>query len=218
MANITSFKKQALLAFCFLIAFNAYSQDQTVNGNLHIKPNHEAMGYNSGLYFTGNTDDIWIRRYNAAHNQTEFRLNISDDTQGDDMFVIGSTYHFDSLWYPHLAVLNNGNIGIGISTPTSKLTVAGKIAAQEVKVSVNAGADFVFHNDYQLKSLAELESFIKKNNHLPDIASAKEMESEGMNLSEMNIKLLKKIEELTLYVIKQQKDIEELRIELRSKK
>lgn len=111
-----------------------------------------------------------------------------------------------------------GNVGIGTISPTSKLTVAGNIAAREVKVTVNAGADFVFDQDYNLKSLPELESFIKANNHLPEIASAKEMEREGINVSEMNVRLLQKIEELTLYVIKLQKDLEALGAEIKFKK
>lgn len=108
-----------------------------------------------------------------------------------------------------MSVHLTGNIGIGTTIPTSKLTVAGNIAAQEVKVSVNAGADFVFHDDYDLKPLPALEEFIKANNRLPEIASAREMESNGINLSEMNIKLLQKIEELTLYVIEQQRQLAE---------
>ncbi|GAB1856184.1 hypothetical protein MHTCC0001_10190 [Flavobacteriaceae bacterium MHTCC 0001] len=109
---------------------------------------------------------------------------------------------------------NAGNVGIGTTTPDSKLTVAGNIHAQEVKVTVNAGADFVFEEDYALPSLQQLEQFIKTNKHLPEIASEKEMQENGLHLAEMNIKLLQKIEELTLYVIEQNKSMErqELRI------
>ena len=105
-------------------------------------------------------------------------------------------------------IMDNGNVGIGTTNPTSKLTVAGNIASREVKVTVDAGADFVFEKDYDLPSLESVDKFIKENKHLPEIASAAEMKKEGMNLSEMNIKLLQKIEELTLYTIEQNKRIE----------
>ncbi|WP_124019585.1 tail fiber protein [Flavobacterium sp. HTF] len=109
-----------------------------------------------------------------------------------------------------IKAIQNGNVGIGTTNPTSKLTVAGNIASREVKVTVDAGADFVFEKDYNLPSLDSVDKFIKENKHLPEIASATEMQKEGINLSEMNIKLLQKIEELTLYIIEQNKRIEKL--------
>jgi len=104
---------------------------------------------------------------------------------------------------------SSGNLGIGTVNPTSKLTVAGNIEAREVKVAINAGADFVFEESYDLKSLSELESFVKSNKHLPDIAPAGQMEKDGINLAEMNIRLLQKVEELTLYLIEQNRVIQD---------
>jgi hypothetical protein len=109
-----------------------------------------------------------------------------------------------------IKALQNGNVGIGTTTPTSKLTVAGNINSREVKVTVDAGADFVFSKDYDLPSLASVENYIKENKHLPEIASAKEMQVNGINLSEMNIKLLQKIEEMTIYIIELNKRVENL--------
>ena len=105
----------------------------------------------------------------------------------------------------------NGNVGIGTTTTDAKLTVAGNIHSREVKVSVDAGADFVFDQQYPLNPLDSLEKFVIKNKHLPEIASAKEMQERGMNLSEMNIKLLQKVEELTLYIIDQKKSMDDLK-------
>lgn len=117
-----------------------------------------------------------------------------------------------------MAINVNGNVGIGTTNPTSKLTVAGNINAREVKVTVDAGADFVFEKDYKLSSLDSLDKFIKENKHLPEISSAQEMKKDGINLSEMNIKLLQKIEELTLYVIAMKKENEKQNEEIKNLK
>jgi hypothetical protein len=108
----------------------------------------------------------------------------------------------------------NGNVGIGTVIPDAKLTVAGNVHAQEVKVTIAAGADFVFENDYELPALEKIEEYLKKNKRLPEIASAKEMQKNGLHLGKMNIKLLQKIEELTLYLIDQNKKIETLQKEV----
>jgi hypothetical protein len=108
---------------------------------------------------------------------------------------------------------NGGNVGIGTTTPDSKLTVKGHIHAEEVRVDLNVpGPDYVFEENYNLPSLTEVESYIKANKHLPEIPSAKEMEEKGINLSEMNMLLLKKVEELTLYILQQEKRITELEL------
>lgn len=107
----------------------------------------------------------------------------------------------------------DGKVGIGTTVPDEKLTVKGKIHTQEVKVDM-AGPlvpDYVFANEYKLQSLQQVEAFIKQNKHLPEIPSAKEIEKNGLMLAEMNMKLLQKIEELTLYLIQQQTEIEELK-------
>ena len=75
----------------------------------------------------------------------------------------------------------------------------------------STGADYVFEQNYKLRGLGEVESFIKENNHLPGIPSAKEMQTNGIALSELNTKLLEKIEELTLHVIELSKDNEKLK-------
>ncbi len=105
-----------------------------------------------------------------------------------------------------------GNIGIGTKNPDQKLTVKGKIHAEEILVDTQIPfPDYVFNSDYQLMPLKEVEQFVKNNHHLPQIPTAGEVLDKGLNLGEMQTKLLQKIEELTLYVIQQQKEIEELK-------
>ncbi len=103
-----------------------------------------------------------------------------------------------------LYLTSNGNVGIGLN-PGTKLDVAGVVRAHEVKVCLNQGCDFVFEEDYDLMSISETAEFIKTNKHLPHVAPAREMESDGINVSEMSALLLRKIEELTLYVIELEK-------------
>jgi hypothetical protein len=106
----------------------------------------------------------------------------------------------------------DGKIGIGTTSPDEMLTVKGTIHSEEVQVDM-AGAlapDYVFEEDYPLPSLQELKAFIKTNKHLPEVPSAKEMAEQGLDLKQMNLLLLKKIEELTLHVIQLEERIIEL--------
>lgn len=105
-----------------------------------------------------------------------------------------------------LIIKSTGNVGIGTLTPDSKLAVRGTVHAQEVKVDMNGWADYVFKPNYKLPSLASIKTYIDKNQHLPDMPSEAEAIKEGVKLGEMNKLLLKKVEELTLYVIQQQQE------------
>ncbi|PXX95008.1 hypothetical protein DF185_22790, partial [Marinifilum breve] len=93
-----------------------------------------------------------------------------------------------------IQAFSNGNVGIGTTTTgTHKLAVNGTIGAREIKVETDSWSDFVFEEDYQLKDLKEVESFIEENKHLPDIPSEKEVLENGIAVGEMNAKLLQKI-------------------------
>lgn len=107
---------------------------------------------------------------------------------------------------------NGGQVAIGSRSAPSgyMLAVSGNIIAEKVKVSLRPWPDYVFAPGYKLLSLKEVEAFIKKNNHLPDIPSAKEVEKNGLDLGDNQAALLKKIEELTLYLINQNKRIEKI--------
>ncbi len=111
-----------------------------------------------------------------------------------------------------LNINRNGSIGIGLTNPSSsyKLSVNGSIRSKEVKVEAN-WPDFVFYDDYELLTLEEVEEHINEEGHLPEIPSEADVAENGINLGEMNAKLLQKIEELTLYLIEQNKEIKELK-------
>lgn len=106
----------------------------------------------------------------------------------------------------------NGNVIIGKTTQTNtgyRLDVAGNVRANQIVVNTT-GADFVFDPSYQLLPLSDLQKYIDKNHHLPEIASAKQMQAAGLNVGDNQTKLLQKIEELTLYLIEKDKQVTEL--------
>ena len=128
-----------------------------------------------------------------------------------------------------------GNVGIGTYSPAAKLHIAsnvmigsgspaagyllsvnGKIMSEEVRVELDGDwPDYVFKNDYHLPSLSAIEKFIRLNHHLPNIPAAGKVAAEGFDLGDMNKRLLEKIEELTLYLIQLNKEVEGLKKDLK---
>jgi len=110
---------------------------------------------------------------------------------------------------------NDGDVGgaTAVAIIGNDMTVSGKIKANELQIKSNPWADYVFDESYNLKSLSEVEAYIKENKHLPDIPSAKEVYEEGLSVGDMQAKQMAKIEELTLYIIDLQKQVNALKNE-----
>lgn len=169
--------------------FEVYQSDRP-----RIKLTNSATG-------TGSSDGAFLGLVNNSPDLNIWNL--------EDGFIRLATNNLERV-----RVDNSGNVGIGTPTVPSgyKLAVDGKIITEEVNVSISsAWPDYVFSENYQLTTLEELEAFIKSNKHLPEVPSASEVEANGVKLGEMNALLLKKIEELTLYVIDQDKSINTFR-------
>jgi hypothetical protein len=111
----------------------------------------------------------------------------------------------------------SGNVGIGTTTPTQKLEVNGTIRAKEIKLEASNWPDYVFEKDYKLMPLEEVKAHIDQNGHLPGLKSAREYEEEGVDMMELNRKLLEKIEELTLYMISLKKEMDSLNGPMKTK-
>jgi len=173
---------------------NPTSKLEIRGGNIDINDKTYFLRNNSG-----NTFGIGFNTEGGTE-MTLFSDNVIDFTESDRNNVVMRI------------VANSGNVGIGTKTPDSKLTVKGKIHAQEVLIDLNGviAPDYVFESDYDLRSLSDTEEYIKENKHLPEIPSAKEMEKKGVELKILNLKLLQKIEELTLHIIAQDKRIQQL--------
>lgn len=211
-------KVKLLLTLFFVLCIGSISAQQTIQGNLILGQfNSVTSGWGNQLDFRGTsfeTDEIYMGRYAMGTGKTDLRISLGDDWTGDDRFVIGNTHWDNNKWHEWFVVSNNGRVGIGgVSNPQNALEVNGTIRAKEIKVETG-WADFVFAPDYQLPTLGEVEAHIKEHKHLPGIPTEAEVKKDGANLGEMNVKLLQKVEELTLYMIQQNKEIESLKKEV----
>jgi len=171
---------------------------------LALKVPYSVAHHDMGFFFEG-----W------AQSTSERLKYIATVTNGVvlNQEVHGSILPYVSNSYQKLDYANvnfTGNVGIGTMAPQEKLVVKGKIIAEEIKVQAVKWPDYVFKPEYKLPSLSETEQFIKANGHLPDVPNATDVEANGVSLGEMNKILLKKVEELTLHLIDQQKQIKEL--------
>ena len=150
----------------------------------------------------------YIQMKNAGSNVGYLRANGSDLMLATNSGVTGKVI-LRANGINSMYVDQNGNIVMGSTTvaPKSgyKLSVDGKVVCEELLVQLSPWPDYVFADDYKLSSLSEVENFINENNRLPGIPSAAQVESEGLNVGQMQKLMMEKIEELTLYMIELQK-------------
>lgn len=180
------------------------------NGNVGIGTTSPNWKLDLGL-----TNAITIGwKYNSANlNSRSWGLGKDVYAYGDFAIMTSDAQDYTLDLY-RFYIDPNGNVGIGTISPgTYKLNVWGKIRAHEVVVNTT-GADYVFDSDYRLLSLPEVEKYIEEYKHLPDLPSATELKENGMNVSDMQTKLLQKLEEMTLYIIEQNKKDELLNKEI----
>ena len=177
------------------------TQKLEVNGNISV------TGVNSALLFGQETVSAdkwgqWGIEYDNVNGGLNFWKPFGSNNFGNNF----------------LYIKDNGNVGIGtnLTDPSNtpyKLAVNGTIRAKEIVVETN-WSDFVFESTYTLMPLTELEKFIKANNHLPEIPSANEISTNGLKVAEMQTLMMQKIEELTLYIIEQNKKLENLQTKI----
>ena len=156
-----------------------------------------------GIGTTSPSEQLHVASTIRAGN---FRFNsnghIIDDARYDNYIL---SWAWDGNYGDHTKINWGGN-GAGtdlIISEVKGLIWDGKFTTEEVRVEVVNPPDFVFASDYNLMPLAETEAYIKANHHLPEVPSAAEMETNGVELGKMNMLLLQKIEELTLLMIEQ---------------
>ncbi len=200
------------------------------SGKLHIKNPNDGAGQYSGLRFfpakpidqaSNPSEDyhrllgfrrkgLWIG--GSENGSTYTRSNILMNDSG--VFFGMSDGYLNPENNVSLALINSGNVGIGTTTPENKLDVNGTIRAKEVIVETN-WSDFVFADEYKLRSLSEVEEHINQHGHLPDVPSAESIQSEGLSVGESQTIMMQKIEELTLYVIELKKQNDSLQNQIK---
>jgi len=168
------------------------------SGNLVISTGNATGG---GIKLADDGDIVDMNDGWATHRFSQ-GLRITDgNASGSTVIQLSNGSHSNTYF-------NAGNVAIGTTDSHGyKLAVNGSIRAQEIKVEAGPWPDYVFKPTYNLPSLTSVKAYIDKNQHLPDMPSEQEVTKNGVNLGEMNKLLLKKLEEVTLYLIEQSKQI-----------
>ena len=206
----------------------SFNTGSATDGGYHLNYNYQGVLSNNGKIIT--SDSLIGNNIKATNSINAYSVSATTSISGS------SGTFSNKVTAPTIAVNNTSVptnfkfgvtgksyfsdfVGIGTTNLTAtsgyKLAVDGGILCEEVKVIANVpSADYVFEKDYNLRTLNEVEAFVNENKHLPDVPSAKEFKENGYKMGDMDNLLLQKIEELTLYIIEQQKQIDDLKNKL----
>jgi len=196
-----------------VIRFSVESNGGAIIGEGYMDSNAPANGaIIQGNVGIGTTQPVAKIHSKATGNTPSFFAEGGYDfgVKGDNNIQIGHYNTASDTFNTRIHVNTSGNVGIGTSDPQSKLAVNGTINAKEVKVTYSGWSDYVFDENYDLPAIEKVESYLIANKHLPDIPSAREVERKGIAVSGMLAMQMQKIEELTLYIIEQNRKIKKL--------
>ncbi|MEE1259493.1 MAG: hypothetical protein U0K66_04840 [Paludibacteraceae bacterium] len=230
------FSKLLKMGACASLVFScAVSNAETIEGDLNLEGSLVVKGKSNSIY-----NGLVVNTGNLIYNS--IRLT------ADDGWAMISAYGYNNYdpmgFQANKYNFKTGNVGIGIEDPKAKLHVNGaiictgsldvadvntnsinsssiqasQIKANDIRMDMNNVADYVFDENYDLKSLSEVENYVNEHKHLPGVPSAAEMEAEGISVSQMSNILLEKVEELTLHMIQLQKENAQLKQEMENMK
>ncbi|MES2776316.1 MAG: hypothetical protein V4722_19225 [Bacteroidota bacterium] len=182
------------------------------NANPRVPISFSATTGKKISFYPGGTGDYGIGIYASE-------LRMHTESAGNDITFGHENYA--GTFTERMRIKGNGQVCIGSNDPASgyMLSVSGKLIAEEMRVQVKGlWPDYVFSNGYKLRPLEKVEAYIKQHSHLPNIPSAATVKQQGIAVGEMQNKLMEKVEELTLYLIKANKEIKALQEEVKALK
>jgi len=201
-----------------------------INSVSFMVQHHQSMGFwawnqpQFAVINFGDRSDMWVKSTNGvatgtftitkAHSGILTLGDINDSNLADNggiLTIYDKLIDNANTYYGNVVVpTGHVSLGPGAIDPAYSLAVKGNLHAELVRIEMNNWPDYVFDSNYQLKPLPAVEKYIKENGHLPDMPSAAEVKKKGINLGEMNAKLLQKVEELTMYMIEMEKENQRL--------